>query len=92
LDDPRQTYSCQGNGYLDDPYEGELFTFFVQFFGGISSDDVEQIWRVKAPQLVKKEYNIGNVGPITVQEGSLSLLGTFGNFSDNVRRILVLQS
>lgn len=69
LNDPRQTYSCQNNGYLNDPYEGELFTFFVQFFGGISSEDIQQIWNVKAPQLVKTTYHMGNIGPITVQEG-----------------------
>ncbi|KAH8807307.1 putative GPI anchored protein [Xylogone sp. PMI_703] len=69
INDQRQTYSCEGTSYLNDPYEGELFTFFIQFFGGISDDDIEKIWKVKAPQLVKKEYHMGSVGPITVQEG-----------------------
>jgi hypothetical protein len=69
VNDPNQTYSCQDNGFLDDPYEGELFTYFIQFFGGLSDEDIEQIWQVKAPQLVQKEYNMGNVGPVTVQEG-----------------------
>jgi len=71
VNDSRQTYSCQNGGYLDDPFEGELFTFFVQFFGGLSDEDIEQIWQVKAPQLVKTEYRMGNVGPITVQQGLL---------------------
>ena len=28
-DDPKQNYTCEGNSYLDDPYEGELFTWWL---------------------------------------------------------------
>ena len=79
--DPRQTYQCQDNGYLDDPYEGELFTFFIQFFGGLSDEDIKQIWQAKAPLLVKKEYHMGNVGPITVQEGVMDFFNSINSLA-----------
>ncbi|RAO69576.1 uncharacterized protein BHQ10_005588 [Talaromyces amestolkiae] len=66
---PEQTYVCEGTGYLNDPYEGELFTWWLQFFGGLSDADVEALWEYKRPQLVSVDYHIGNVGPITVQKG-----------------------
>lgn len=67
--DKGQNYSCEGSSYLDDPYEGELFTWFLYFFGGLGEQDKKALWEFKAPQLVRKEYDMGGVGPITVQEG-----------------------
>lgn len=69
VDDPLQTYKCEGTGTLNDPYEGELFTFWLQFFGGLSNEDRQLLWEVKRPQLVSVEYQQGGVGPITVQKG-----------------------
>ena len=69
VNDPQQSYACEGSGTLDDPYEGELFTWWLYFFGGISQEDKNLLWKVKRPQLVSVEYNIGGVGPITVQKG-----------------------
>jgi hypothetical protein len=69
VNDPRQTYECEGTGTLNDPYEGELFTFWLQFFGGLPEKDQQLLWEVKRPQLVSVEYNKGGVGPITVQKG-----------------------
>lgn len=66
---PNQTYVCEGSGRLNDPYEGELFTFWLQFFAGLSNADKTALWEVKKPQLVSVEYNMGGVGPITVQKG-----------------------
>ncbi|PCG91800.1 Hypothetical protein PENO1_060780 [Penicillium occitanis (nom. inval.)] len=66
---PEQTYACEGTSYLNDPYEGELFTWWLQFFGGLSDADIEALWEYKRPQLVSVDYHIGNVGPITVQKG-----------------------
>ena len=71
VNDPNQGYKCEGNGTLNDPYEGELFTWFLYFFGGLSQKDKEQLWHVKRPQLVQTEYNMNGVGPITVQKGEL---------------------
>ncbi|KAE9378230.1 putative GPI anchored protein [Stipitochalara longipes BDJ] len=69
INDPRQTYKCEGSGTLNDPYEGELFTWWLYFFGGLSQNDKNTLWTVKRPQLVSVEYNRGGVGPITVQKG-----------------------
>lgn len=69
VNDPQQSYACEGAGTLDDPYEGELFTWWLYFFGGISQEDKNLLWEVKRPQLVSVEYNMGGVGPITVQKG-----------------------
>lgn len=69
MNDPRQNYSCADDGRLNDPYEGELFTWWLQFFGGLSENDKQMLWEVKRFQLVSVEYKMGGVGPITVQEG-----------------------
>jgi hypothetical protein len=78
VNDPQQSYGCEGAGTLDDPYEGELFTWWLYFFGGISQEDKNLLWKVKRPQLVSVEYNIGGVGPITVQKGIPQLQMLFG--------------
>jgi hypothetical protein len=67
--DSAQNYSCEGSSTLNDPYEGELFAWWLYFFGGVSSSDKAAIWAIKAPQLVRREYKMGNIGPVTVQEG-----------------------
>ncbi len=67
--DPRQTYTCEGTGVLNDPYEGELFTWWLYFFGGLSDRDKRALWIAKRPQLMGTEYNKHGIGPITVQKG-----------------------
>ncbi len=56
--DPKQNYTCEGGltATLNDPYEGELFTWWLYFFGGLSNSDNEALWTVKRPQLVAVEY------------------------------------
>jgi hypothetical protein len=67
-----QTYACEGtDSYLDDPYEGELFTWWLQFFGGLSDTDIEALWEYKRAKLVSVDYHMGNFGPITVQKGKI---------------------
>lgn len=66
---PEQTYACEGKNYLDDPFEGELFTWWLQFFGGLSEADVEGLWEFKRAKLLSVDYHMGKVGPITVQKG-----------------------
>jgi hypothetical protein len=67
--DPKQNYTCEGTGVLDDPYEGELFTWWLYFFGGLSARAKQALWVAKRPQLVSVEYHKYGIGPITVQEG-----------------------
>ncbi|KAJ5881865.1 uncharacterized protein N7529_000537 [Penicillium soppii] len=66
---PDQSYLCEGDGLLNDPFEGEIFTFWLQFFGGLSDADKKALWEVKRPQLVSVDYQMGKFGPITVQKG-----------------------
>ena len=66
--DPGQNYpAC--NGVLNDQYEGELFTWWLYFFGGLPAADKAALWDAKRPQLVNVEYNMHGIGPITVQMG-----------------------
>ncbi|OZJ01651.1 hypothetical protein BZG36_05205 [Bifiguratus adelaidae] len=70
LHDPANNVTCQTPSYLDDPYEGELFTWFLYFFGGLSAKDKQQLWINKRPQLVKVDYDGGKqFGNITVVKG-----------------------
>ena len=68
-DDPKQNYTCEGDSVLDDPYEGELFAWWLYFFGGLSAPEKEAVWTAKRPKLESVEYQMGDVGPITVQKG-----------------------
>lgn len=91
-DHPDQSYKCEGSGRLDDPYEGELVAYFFHLFGDLSDEEKDAIWEVKRPMLVKKEYNLGGVGPITVERGKKGDgKGLLVPVSDFVRRILVFQ-
>ena len=72
--DPKQNYTCEAGstgspGLLNDPYEGELFTWWLYFFGGLSAADKNALWVKKRPQLKSVEYNKRGIGPITVQQG-----------------------
>lgn len=68
---PTNVPKCSPAGsYLNDPYEGELFTWFLYFFGGLPPADRELLWVVKRPQLVKVDWNGGKeYGNITVAKG-----------------------
>ncbi|KPM42166.1 hypothetical protein AK830_g4372 [Neonectria ditissima] len=65
----KQSYKCQTATYLDDPYEGELLTYFLQFFGDLSKKEKKKLWEYKRPKLESDEYDMGGVGPITVRKG-----------------------
>lgn len=69
VDHPDQSYKCEGEGRLDDPYEGELVPYFFHLFGGLSDGEKDSLWEAKREMLVKNEYNLGGVGPITVERG-----------------------
>jgi hypothetical protein len=56
-------------GYLDDPYEGELFAFFLDLYTEWSNpSDREFLWLVKRAKLQRAEYP-SSQGPISVQRG-----------------------
>ena len=72
LDHPDQSYGCEEDIYLDDPYEGELLTYFLHHFSDLSDDDKDSLWEFKRAKMASVEYDKGGVGPITVQEGAHS--------------------
>jgi hypothetical protein len=73
VDHPDQTYKCEGAGVLNDPYEGELVAYFFHLFGDLSPEEKDALWVAKRPQLVRDEYKIGGVGPITVERGTCDI-------------------
>ena len=55
--------------YLDDPYEGELFTFMLYFYSPWNdSQEREKLWSVKSAKLQSAEFTIDQ-GTLTVQKG-----------------------
>lgn len=65
----KQNYTCEGTNLINDPYEGELFTWWLYFFGDLSAADRQALWIAKRPQLKSVVYHKNGVGPITVQQG-----------------------
>ena len=55
---PHQNYTCEPGdpGTLNDPYEGELFTWWLYFYSDLSATDKEQLWLYKRPQLQAVNY------------------------------------
>ncbi|KFY42931.1 hypothetical protein V494_02179 [Pseudogymnoascus sp. VKM F-4513 (FW-928)] len=67
---PNQTYICEDPTYiLDDPYEGELVTWWLHFFGGFSSAEKLKLWEVKRAKMKSVDWKEGSKGPVTVLQG-----------------------
>ncbi|THC93507.1 hypothetical protein EYZ11_007031 [Aspergillus tanneri] len=47
-----QKYACESDDRLDDPYEGELFTWWLQLFGTLREDHKQRLWDAKRAKLV----------------------------------------
>ena len=58
---PLQSYTCEGPTLLNDPYEGELFTWWLHLFGSLPKADKNALWLTKRPQLTSTEYTGSNV-------------------------------
>ena len=52
--------------FLNDPYEGEMMTVFMDLYGGFSGAEKEALWQRKRGQLKAVEYQTPQ-GPITVE-------------------------
>jgi hypothetical protein len=70
----QNTYSrppdCDANCYLDDPYEGELFTQMVYLFNKQLTPQQQQAqWALKRKKLQRAEFVSSQYGKITVQRG-----------------------
>ena len=74
--DPSQNFSCPVDPnlhkvfYLNDPYEGELFAWFLYLYTDLPEADKEALWVAKRPQLVEVTYN-GSVVNVTASDNSL---------------------
>jgi len=69
---PSNYFMAPGDScYLDDPYEGEMMTVFMDFYCDWSGREMErpQLWVVKRPMLQVAEYAIDATRSITVQKG-----------------------
>ena len=53
---------------LNDPYEGELFTWWLYFFADLDQDEKDYLWEYKRPQLRRVEYN-GSVVDVVPSDG-----------------------
>ncbi|KAF2111752.1 putative GPI anchored protein [Lophiotrema nucula] len=68
---PSQSYTCEGNNTLNDPYEGELFAWWLYLFSPhLTPSEKEELWVVKRPQLVAVDWHSNtSLGDVTVQKG-----------------------
>ncbi|KAF2191459.1 putative GPI anchored protein [Zopfia rhizophila CBS 207.26] len=66
-----QSYTCEGNNTLNDPYEGELFNWWLHLFSpSLTVTDKSDLWATKRPQLVSVDWHSNaSIGDITVQRG-----------------------
>lgn len=66
-----QSYGCEGSQTLNDPYEGELFTWWLYFFSPqLTISEKEELWVSKRQQLVAAEWRSNmSWGDVTVQKG-----------------------
>lgn len=74
INDPAQNVTCANNGtsLLDDPYEGELFTWWLYFFAPqLNATDKEALWQRKRAKLVAVDYN-GSVVDTAPTTGALT--------------------
>ncbi|KAG4066804.1 hypothetical protein HA402_012871 [Bradysia odoriphaga] len=84
LNEPEMTnpnnYVTDGDCFLDDPYEGELMAYFMDFYApwtqfNFTIEERNRIWINKRPKLVRVEYNTTTpsniIDPkrVTVQQG-----------------------
>jgi hypothetical protein len=76
---PNQTYVCEGlnvtgsNPYINNPYEGQQFMWFLYFFGGLNKTEKDAIWAFKRPQLVSVDWAYKGYPNVTVQKGEFVL-------------------
>lgn len=74
VDHPEQTYNCEGldsggNPFINDPYEGQSFMFFLYLFGNVTQADKTALLEFKRPQLVSVDWSMPGYENITVQKG-----------------------
>ena len=74
--DPSQNFTCPVNPdvgqpvWLDDPYEGELFTWFLYLYTNMSDTDKDLLWTSKRAKLVSVDYT-GSVVNVSASDNSM---------------------
>jgi hypothetical protein len=71
---PENYYNAIASYYLDDPYEGELFAFFMDLYSpwelfNYTKAEREKIWEYKRKKLRNVSLKINATASITVEEG-----------------------
>jgi len=74
IDHPDQTYNCEGinnpgNPFINDPYEGQSFMFFLYLFGNLNQTEKTALLEFKRPQLVSVDWTMSGYQDVTVQKG-----------------------
>ncbi|KAJ3568519.1 hypothetical protein NP233_g5665 [Leucocoprinus birnbaumii] len=74
VDHPDQSYTCEGlgsggNPFIDDPYEGQSFMFFLYLFGSLNQTDKTALLEFKRPQLVSVDWAMQGYQNVSVQKG-----------------------
>lgn len=73
---PSQNYTCEDNTkLLNDPYEGELMTWFLYFCGAMNVTEGDAVWQVKRPQLQAVNYTGSIVDTPLTQGGAINSTG-----------------
>ncbi|CAF1493217.1 unnamed protein product, partial [Adineta steineri] len=69
-------YETNGDCLLDDPYEGELMTYYMDLYApwafyNYTMEERNRLWEYKRARLIRDEYNTGTDAPkqVTVQRG-----------------------
>jgi hypothetical protein len=75
--DPAQNITCAPGdpNTLNDPYEGELVTWWLYFYGNLSATEMDELWAVKRPQLRSVEYTGSNVNTSSAQSIAVNYTG-----------------
>ncbi|GAB7361788.1 hypothetical protein MBLNU230_g1832t1 [Neophaeotheca triangularis] len=82
---PDQIYSCEGSDRLDDPHEGELFTWWLYFFENLHSAGKAALWTYKRPRLRRRKFEAHGFGPITVDMVSAKRMQSCYGSADSER-------
>lgn len=71
-----QQYVCESDGHLlNDPYEGELMSWFIYFSGTLNVMEGNALWEQKRPQLQAVNYTGSTVDTSVTQQGTYDYTG-----------------
>jgi len=83
-------FTPDGGGTLDDPYEGELFTWALDLFGGLNATQRLALWRAKRPLLRAVTYRRPAGAPASAGEGDVTVQRGFWFSAHEQMKLLYL--